>query len=168
VTKTAGINRFVWNAQHASGLPAPPGAYQVKLTADGRTFTQPFNLLIDPRLAKEGLTVADLQEQFDHNVKMRELTAAAAQLLQRLTEARKTFAAEPAKLEHAEVLRMKLVDEPVRYGKPGLQTHIRYLGGMTSGEDQKIGRDAIERYNVLKKEIDQLKAEVDKLVGGGQ
>ena len=167
VTKNVGRNRFVWDARHQNGLYATPGAYQARLKFGETTLTQPFNLLIDPRLAKEGLTVADLQEQFDHNIRMRELTATAAQLLQRLTEARKTFAADPVKLEHAEVLRMKLVDEPVRYGKPGLQTHIRYLGGMTSSADQKIGRDAIDRYNVLKKDVDQLKAEVDKLLGGG-
>ena len=32
---------------------------------------------------------------------------------------------------------------------------------MTAGVDQKIGRDAIERYQVLKKELDALKAEVE-------
>ena len=38
---------------------------------------------------------------------------------------------------------------------------------MTTGVDQKIGRDAIERYAVLKKELDALKAELDKLLGPG-
>ena len=32
---------------------------------------------------------------------------------------------------------------------------------MTTGVDQKIGRDAIERYQVLKKELDALKAQAD-------
>ena len=32
---------------------------------------------------------------------------------------------------------------------------------MTSNVDQKIGRDAIERYQVLKKELDALKAQAD-------
>jgi hypothetical protein len=48
--------------------------------------------------------------------------------------------------------------EGVRYNKPGLQAHVQYLGGMTSGVDQKIGRDAIERYQALKKEFETLKA----------
>jgi hypothetical protein len=55
--------------------------------------------------------------------------------------------------------------EPVRYGKPGLQAHITYLASMTANVDQKIGRDAVERYAVLKKELDQLRAEVDRLLG---
>jgi hypothetical protein len=55
--------------------------------------------------------------------------------------------------------------EPVRYGKPGLQAHITYLAGMTANVDQKIGRDAIERYAVLKKELDEIRAEVERLLG---
>jgi hypothetical protein len=56
----------------------------------------------------------------------------------------------------------------VRYNKPGLQAHIQYLAGMTTGVDQKIGRDAIERYQVLKKELDALKLEAEKVLGSAQ
>jgi hypothetical protein len=55
--------------------------------------------------------------------------------------------------------------EPVRYSKPGLQAHITYLASMTANVDQKIGRDAIERYAVLKKELDDLRAEADRVLG---
>ncbi len=53
----------------------------------------------------------------------------------------------------------------MRYGKPGLQAHITYLASMTSGADQKVGRDAIDRYAVLKKELDAIKAELDRILG---
>ena len=53
--------------------------------------------------------------------------------------------------------------EGVRYNKPGLQAHIQYLASMTTGVDQKIGRDAIDRYQALKKELDALKAQADAL-----
>ena len=36
---------------------------------------------------------------------------------------------------------------------------------MTTGADQKIGRDAIARYQELKKALDALKAETDRLLG---
>jgi len=36
---------------------------------------------------------------------------------------------------------------------------------MTANVDQKIGRDAVERYAVLKKELDELRVEVDRLLG---
>ena len=58
----------------------------------------------------------------------------------------------------------KLFTPPVRYGKPGLQAHITYLAGMTANIDQKIGRDAIERYEVLRKELNQIRAEIDSVL----
>ncbi len=46
--------------------------------------TQPFNVLIDPRVAADGVTVADLQEQFEHNLRMRELVSNVNQLATRV------------------------------------------------------------------------------------
>ena len=39
-----------------------PGNYTVMLTADGKTFTQPLTVAMDPRVKT---SAADLQEQFD-------------------------------------------------------------------------------------------------------
>ena len=61
----------------------------------------------------------------------------------------------------------KLITGPIRYSQPGLQTHINYLAGMTSRVDQKVGRDAFERYEVLRAELDALTAEVNRLLGAG-
>jgi hypothetical protein len=36
---------------------------------------------------------------------------------------------------------------------------------MTANVDQKIGRDAIERYEVLKKELDAVRQEADQVLG---
>jgi len=143
-----------------------PGAYQARVKAGDWTATQPFNLLIDPRLAAEGLTVADLKEQSDHNQRVRELGAAAAQLQARVRPVLKHV--DAGKAAKAREIYEKLVNTPegVRYNKPGLQAHISYLGNLTSGVDQKIGRDAIERYQVLKKELEALKLQADKELGG--
>jgi hypothetical protein len=59
----------------------------------------------------------------------------------------------------------KLLTAPVRYGKPGLQAHITYLNGMTSRVDQKVGRDALDRYKTLRTEFDALKKELDSILG---
>jgi len=56
-------------------------------------------------------------------------------------------------------------DEGVRYGRPGLQTQITYLAGMTTRVDQRIGRDAVERYQTLRKELDGVEAKVNKTLG---
>ncbi len=53
----------------------------------------------------------------------------------------------------------------MRYAKPGIQEHVTYLARMTSGGDQKVGRDAIERYAELRKELDAIKAKLDEILG---
>ncbi len=53
-------------------------------------------VLIDPRLAAEGLTAADLREQFEHNTRMRELQAAVTQTSRAFARRRRSSKAEPA------------------------------------------------------------------------
>jgi hypothetical protein len=169
VTKNAGMNRFVWDVRHQNGLTVPPGPYTARLKAGSDTHSQSFNVLIDPRIAAEGVTVADLREQYEHNVRMRDMVQEVNRLAQRLQQAQARLksatgaAADTAKA--VEAVAWKVLTEPVRYGKPGLQEHIRYLAGMTANTDMKIGRDAIARHQVLRKELDAVKAEVDRALG---
>ena len=166
VTKTAGINRFAWDVRNQAGVTLPPGQYQVQLKTGMVKLTQPFTVLIDPRVAADGVTLADLQEQFEHNMRMRELVSSVNQLVTRVREAQnKLRGASSTEANRVNALAAKLMTEPVRYGKPGLQAHITYLAGMTANVDQKIGRDAVERYQVLKKELDALLAEADQVLG---
>jgi hypothetical protein len=167
VTKEGGMNRFVWDVRNSSGLTMPPGAYQARLKVGEVSQTQPLTVLIDPRVAAGGVTVADLKEQFDHNARVRELTAAAAQLLTRVRAGMSGIDVDKAAKLKAIYEQLVNTPEGIRYNKPGLQSHITYLASMTTATDQKIGRDAVERYQVLKKELDALKAEADRLLGAG-
>jgi photosystem II stability/assembly factor-like uncharacterized protein len=174
-TKDVGLNRFVWDVRHQAGVTAPPGNYQARLKIGTLTLTERFTVLIDPRVADDGVTVADLQEQFEHNLRLRELVNNANLLAIRVREAQKqlreaTGSAAELELAAGKANRINrvaaaLFTEPVRYSKPGLQAHITYLASMTANVDQKIGRDAIERYQVLRKEFDELRAEVDSVLG---
>jgi photosystem II stability/assembly factor-like uncharacterized protein len=81
----AGLNRFVWDmrypgattfpgqimwgAQPAQGPLALPGSYQVRVTANGQTATQPFQIGMDPRVK---VAPAELQEQFELAMKVRD------------------------------------------------------------------------------------------------
>jgi hypothetical protein len=145
----------------------PPGRYQARIKAGGAVFTEPLNVLIDPRVAADGVTQADLEEQFEHNMRMRELVSGVNELVRRVRETQDALGKAPREnaepLDRLNYLTGKLLTEPVRYGKPGLQAHITYLANMTSSVDQKIGRDAIERYGVLKKQLDSLKAAFEQL-----
>jgi len=168
VTKIAGLNRFAWDVRNQAGVTLPPGQFQVRLKRGTVSQTQPFNVRLDPRVAADGVTVADLQEQFEHNMRMRDLVTAVNQLATRIREAQnrlRTAGGDPSTATRITALAAKLFTEPVRYGKPGLQAHISYLAGMTANVDQKIGRDAIERYEVLKKELDALRQEANQVLG---
>jgi photosystem II stability/assembly factor-like uncharacterized protein len=171
-TKLAGLNRFVWDVRHQAGVTAPPGQYEVRLRVGSTMMTETFNVLIDPRIADDGVTVADLQEQFEHNLRVRELVNSVNRLATRVRDAqtklRNASPADSDKANRVNAIAAKLLTEPVRYGKPGLQAHITYLAGMTANVDQRIGRDAIERYETLRKELEAISAEVDHVLGPGQ
>jgi hypothetical protein len=165
VTTSVGHNRFVWDVRHENGLQPPPGAYQARVTINGQAHTQPFSLLIDPRLAEEGLSAADLKEQFDLQVRMQGMVQSVGALVadvQRALDQAKA-AGDAAKTVALQAVADKLVDQPVRYGKPGLRTQIGYLPRMVAGVDQKVGRDALERADVLQKELDAARAEFGRL-----
>jgi photosystem II stability/assembly factor-like uncharacterized protein len=167
VTKTEGMNRFVWDVRQQRGILVPPGPYQARLKVGATAQTQPFSVLIDPNVAADGVTVADLKEQFEHNLRMRQLVTDANQLATRVRDVQAKTKGESGadnKASQVDAIAAKLFTEPVRYGKPGLQAHITYLAGMTTGADQKIGRDALERYATLRKDLDDLTAELDKIV----
>jgi photosystem II stability/assembly factor-like uncharacterized protein len=73
----AGLNRFTWDMRHPGftefadlilwtsrnrGIVALPGRYQARLTADGKTYTQTFELRTDPRVT---VAADDLERRFD-------------------------------------------------------------------------------------------------------
>jgi photosystem II stability/assembly factor-like uncharacterized protein len=158
LNKNIGMNKFYWDfVNQTNTLPLPPGNYRVTFTAGGYRSTQPYRVLVDPRVARDGVTAADLREQYLHNLRMRDMTAEVQRLQARLQRAGDN--------PQAKAILSRIQDQPIRYGKPGLATHVRYLAGMTTGADQKIGRDAIARYQVLRRELDGLIAETDRTIG---
>jgi photosystem II stability/assembly factor-like uncharacterized protein len=168
-TKLAGLNRFVWDVRNQAGVIVPPGQYQARVKVGAAALTETFNVLIDPRVLEDGVTVADLGEQFEHNLRMRELVTTVNGLITRVREAqtklRASSGVDARMLTAVNAIASKLNTEPVRYGRPGLQAQITYLAGMTANVDQKIGRDAIERYEVLRRELEAIRAEVERVLG---
>jgi photosystem II stability/assembly factor-like uncharacterized protein len=84
VTTDVGLNRFVWDLRYAEAVRFPgmilwagetrgpriaPGSYQVKLTVDGKTMTEAFEVKPDPRLQT---TPADYARQLDLALKIRD------------------------------------------------------------------------------------------------
>jgi len=173
--KTAGMHRFTWdlrypgpwtsvtNPEGPNGPVAVPGVYKVKLTAGAYTATQTFTVKEDPRITADGVTTVDLQEQFNHNIRVRDLVSEVNKTVARVRVARTKLTGD--KLARLNEVASHLITPVIRYSKPELQTHITYLYSMTNETDQKIGHDAVERYETLRKELGQRNAELKLLLG---
>ena len=177
----AGLNRFVWNLAHAgpwdasearSGRNGPmvvPGTYTLRLTAGGQTATRPLLVRADPRVARDGITPAVLTEQLAHNLRVRDLVSEANQAVARLRAAKtRLTSAGPAgasTLARLTTIEGRLVTPPVRYSRPGLQAHIAYLYGLTTRADQRVGRDAADRYRALRSALDREVTQLDAVLG---
>jgi hypothetical protein len=144
---------------------AVPGKYLVKLTVGSYSSTQPFAVMEDPRITADGVTTADLQEQFEHNMKVRDLVSEVNKSVARVRQARTKLTGDPRKLAQLNEVALHLITPAIRYSKPELQTHITYLYGMTNSTDQKIGHDAVERYDTLKKEFDERNVQLQAILG---
>lgn len=66
---------ILWGASATLGPLAPPGNYQVRITAGGKTLTEPFEIRLDPRL--KGVTLDDVNEEFRLAMKIRGQTSRA-------------------------------------------------------------------------------------------
>jgi photosystem II stability/assembly factor-like uncharacterized protein len=99
---SAGMHRFLWDVRYSAppvtqpeysmftvagrdvprepaGPQALPGGYQVRLTVDGESYTQPFKLTMDPRVKT---TPQDLEKQFALGLKLAHTLRQANQVVE--------------------------------------------------------------------------------------
>ena len=178
---SAGMHRFTWDLRYPgpwisttrpeapNGPMAAPGKYALRLTVGSSTSTQPLIVIEDPRVTKTGVTETDLREQFDHNLRVRDMVSEVNKAVARVRAAqaslRDAAGGSGDKLAKLNELASRLITPSIRYSKPELQSHITYLYSLTNATDQKIGRDAIERYQELRKELDEMVAALNKILG---
>ena len=86
---------IIWSARPSSGPKAPPGKYQVRLTAGDYTESYDFELKMDPNL--KGITPEDLQEQFEMAVKIRDKTSVTNEAVIQIRDLKKQLAASREK-----------------------------------------------------------------------
>lgn len=167
LTKRAGHNRFSWDFRlDGFGPLALPGKYKVRLSADSWNQTQPLEVTLDPRLAKDGVTVADLKEQFDLLLAVRETTGDARRTLQRIDAAIQQSANQSGqadRLQKLRALRAQLATAPITYPQPMLIDQLGALSRMAGSADRKVGRSALEYFEVLKKRLAEIKNEARTL-----
>jgi photosystem II stability/assembly factor-like uncharacterized protein len=170
-----GMNRFVWDLRYSGGPPASggeaegggfsgqgplvaPGAYRARLTAGGVSKTEPFAVKIDPRVAKDGVTVADLAEQTRFSLKVRDALADARQLQQRVRQAMDAKRGDPSKLQH---VWERLTTKPGPYEDAMFVDQLSNVNREINQADQKVGASAYERFTDLMKEWTAIKADAE-------
>lgn len=118
-TGMAGLNHFTWDLRYPGsstfdcmilwggsaeqGPLAVPGTYQVRVSANGVRETQPLVVRMDPRL--EGVTTANLREQFDLAMRIRDRVSAANDAVLRIRRLRSQVAERVARANSPEVTR---------------------------------------------------------------
>ncbi len=188
----AGMNRFVWDMRYpdahevpgaifwnggVTGPRAAPGTYQVRLTVDGKTYTQPFEIKRDPRIAASD---ADLKEQFDFLIEIRDRLSEAHDAINNLRAVRgqlddwvKRAEGRPAAKQLAEAaegvkaklgaveeeliqFRSKAHEDPLNFPIK-LNNKLASLSGAVAAADAKPTAQAREVYRELSSRIiDQL------------
>jgi len=155
-TNTVGVNRFVWNMRYPSpyafpgmilwsaatqGPAALPGAYHVRLTANGVTQTRDLEVSKDPRA---DASLDDLKKQFDLASKITAEMSAADTIVSEIRNIRKQeddalkTAADLKPMADTLNAKMKVIEETVyqtqnRSGQDALNFPIRlnnYIGAL--------------------------------------
>lgn len=201
IPSQAGVNRFVWDLRYegapripnsplwggsTDGPTALPGDYQVRLTVDGKSQTQPFKIVPDPRLQ---VTAEDLKKQFDlmqsilgkvtqvHDAvrQIRDIRAQITSVNKRLKEEKNPNAKELADAGSALDKKMTVVEEALiqtkaKSGQDVLNYPIRLnnllvaLGGVVSSADASPTKQDYDLFADLSKQADEQLAKWDDIV----
>ena len=185
----AGMQRISWDLRYPGawlpnapnggpgGPMVPPGKYTVRLTAAGQTITRSFELKSDPRVAADGVTDAAIAEQVKFQLQVRDAISEARKLQLAIEQAMQKAGLKPqlapgmpgdspstTKYDHPlQKLYARVIDTPGIYTQPMLISQFNNIQRMVTQADQRIGRDAHERYADLMKEMAAIEAELKKI-----
>jgi len=205
----AGMNRFFWDMRYpGTKMPpspgaldgflsidysppsppvAPPGQYIVRLSVDGQTHEQPFEIRKDPRV-KAGDN--DLRAQFELMVDIRDRFSEVADTIIRIREVRAQLEEHRAELPEDSRLKADRIlkefreiegiltiwmgskEHPMMWDPPGLTEKLSSLSSAVRSGDAKptksmvaVFEDLSERFKVQRKRLNQLiKEEVKPLL----
>lgn len=166
VETSPGMHRFVWNLEWGGtagppseyGTPhgprAVPGQYVVRLTVDGKAFSQPLKVIMDPR---SGATTQILDEQLNLGLQIFSEIQQSASTLKEIAAVQKHFAALQPKLQgDMAVLAAKAkaeIDDILNgnlSGKMGLQSASIGLSSalrVVESGDRAVPAPALEVYH---------------------
>ncbi|MDE2679421.1 MAG: hypothetical protein OXI76_16100 [Gemmatimonadota bacterium] len=155
----AGTHRFTWDLSHPGpwsanpnaagrgGPMVPPGTYTARLSAGDWSASHTFEVMLDPRVATEGISADLVERQVAFALEVRDALSEARLAVQRINEARQRGRGELA--DEIVAVEKELVTESRRYSRPMLVDQLQYLYGNLTRADQEPGEDAVRRYDHL-------------------
>ena len=189
VSNKAGLNMFAWNLRYpdpsvfenmilwAGSIAGPvvlPGTYSVRMNVGGRSYTQPFTVVKDPRTTAND---ADLREQFDLLMRIRDKTTEANDAVKTIRNVKAQLADRAQKIAgpratafkqaatalsnnlsaiESEIYQVKnqSSQDPLNYPIK-LNNKIAALAGVVGGIDAKPTSQSYTVFNDLSAQLDQ-------------
>jgi photosystem II stability/assembly factor-like uncharacterized protein len=176
LTARAGHNRYLWDFRWSDNGPmVAPGRYTVHLTTGSVSQSKSFTVKVDPRVTKDGVTQSDLVAQEQFLLKVRDAIAQANGLRGRLQQAMQQKGIQPPpapgvgespeSVQYSDALQglwARLVPAGGAYPEPMLIEQFQNIQRMVGGADQKVGQEAIKRFDDLMKELKAIEAAVPR------
>ena len=177
--KTAGMHQFTWDLRHGGiggrgqGPMVAPGDYQVRLSSGGWSQQEKFTVLIDPNVARDGVSQADLEAQERLGLDVMGLRTRAQELSDRLEGVQEKLAQGTdqaglrGQVKNAlSEIHSSLITASGRYPTPVLLDQISYLSSMIDRADHRPGNDAYERYDELLRWTSDLESRLQDSLSG--
>ncbi|MDQ6830835.1 MAG: glycosyl hydrolase, partial [Gemmatimonadota bacterium] len=168
---------IIWSGSPEMGPIAVPGTYQVKVTANGVTQTQPIVVRLDPRL--KGVTVQDVTEQFSLASQTRDRVSTANEAVIRIRRLKSQIANRLSKDTDAKLAasgaalsaKLSAIEEDLyqvrnRSGQDPLNFPIKLnnrLAALERSIESGDGKPTAGSYVVLKELSAELDAHLAKL-----
>ncbi len=163
-----GINRFQWDMRqkgawsdkesrsYKNGPLVLPGTYTARLTVGKETFEQPFEILVDPRLAEEGIDETIIKDHLVFENKVLALLTEARKFQSQLEkEIKKSTGDRKVSLEKT---LKEIKNDEGAYPQQMLVPQIAYLSYIVGGVDKIPGNEEVERLKELEDQLASLKS----------
>lgn len=169
-----GTHRFVWDLRHPGpwaanpnragrgGPMVAPGRYTAHLSVGDWEATESFEVMMDPRVVEEGVTMTQVADQIELALQVRDALSEARLAAQRIAAAKEAGGRRLS--DEVDEIEKALVTEPIRYSKPMLVDQLQYLYGNLMRADQEPGRDAYQRYDQLNSELEEHIQRLERLL----
>jgi photosystem II stability/assembly factor-like uncharacterized protein len=180
LTKNKGLNRFRWdmtmagpwskneNRRYRNGPMVAPGVYTAVLTYGTNTFSEEFELVMDPKVVALGVRETEVIQQVEFQREIRDKLSEVYRFeedleteIEALKSKNQLSKTEESRLADLEGTLSQVQTAEGIYMQPMLADQWRYLYSMMNQADQVPGKDAIQQFKALESQLGSLTSMVN-------